>query len=94
MIQHTLVPLKQSPELTRHSNGGEKIGRGQQQILLFAQPQLGAIMLTFRTMSIAAGVIAIMELAAFGALPGLSAESRGTAFDNMLHCLAMTRQKA
>ena len=57
----------------------------QQKVLLFFQPFLGFVVLTFRAVAIAAGVIAVLGLVALRAGIGLSTQSGGTALLNGAH---------
>jgi hypothetical protein len=75
VIDKRLVTAGEWAQGGRQGEGEHEVRDGQQKILLFLQPFLGFVVLTFRAVTVAAGVVAVLGLVALGAGEDLSPQS-------------------
>lgn len=75
VIDKRLVTAGEWAQGSRDGEGEHEVRDGQQKILLFLQPFLSFVVLTFRTVTVAAGVIAVLGLVALRAGVDLSTQS-------------------
>jgi hypothetical protein len=73
--------------------GEHEVRDGQQKILLFLQPFLGFVVLTFWTVAVAAGVVAVLGLVALGAGEDLSTQGWGAALLDGAHSPSVAGEK-
>jgi hypothetical protein len=92
-VENFLIGAYQGTQLSRQSKSQEEIWSIQEQILLHLQPILSELMLTFGTMSVAAGVITVLKLMTGGTAKDLPAQLFGAAMLNSPHCLTMRGQE-
>jgi len=85
VIDKSLVRAGDRVQGSGDGEGEHEVRDWQQKVLLFFQPFLGFVVLTFRAVAIAAGVIAVLGLVALRAGIGLSTQSGGTALLNGAH---------
>jgi hypothetical protein len=89
VIDERLVTAGEWARGSRDGEGEHEVRDGQQKCLLFLQPFLGFVVLTFRAVTVAAGVVAVLGLVALRAGVGLATQSWGAALLNTCTCAAM-----
>jgi hypothetical protein len=65
------------------------VGNGQEQVTLVLEPRFGSLILTFGTVSVSAGMIAVLIFLTVFTEIDLSAKGFGAALDNILHRFEM-----
>jgi hypothetical protein len=85
IIEKSLVTASEWAQGGGDGEGEHEIRDRQQEILLFLQPFLGLVVLTFWTVAIAAGVVAVLGLVALRAGIGLPTQGGGAALLNGAH---------
>src|SRR4030042_1897753 len=87
-MNHLFLPApEQGSQSFRHGDGRHEIRNWQEQLELFFEPVICAVVLTFRAMPVPAGVIAVMDFITRVAEIFLTAHLRGSAGSDMLHRL-------
>ena len=89
VIDKCLVTAGEWAEGGGDGEGEHEVRDRQQEILLFLEPILGFIVLALWAMTVAAGVIAVLDLVAMRAGEGLSTQGRSTAQLNGAHSLTV-----
>lgn len=85
IIEKGLVRAGERAQGGRNGKGEHEVRDRQQKILLFLQPFLGLVVLTFRTVAVAARVVAVLGLVALGAGIDLTTQSGSTALLDGTH---------
>jgi len=80
-----LVRAGHGSQCLGEGKGDEQRGHGQQQLPLLVEPPGGVVVLARGTMVMRAGMVAVLECLALGALGDMTAESFGAAWCNGLH---------
>jgi len=92
IVEQALVAAHDSVQRRRQGEGQHEIGHRQEQILLCFPPFLGLVILAFRAVTIATGMVTVLHLAAFRAGIDLPAQGFGTALFDSAHRLPVARQ--
>jgi hypothetical protein len=92
-VENFLIGAYQSTQLSRQGESQKEVWDRQEQFLLHLQPILSLFMLTFGTMSVAAGVITVLKLQTVGTTIDLSTQTLGAAGHNRPDCLTMGGQE-
>jgi hypothetical protein len=94
IIEKGLVRAGERAQGGGDGEGEHEVRHRQQKILLFLQPLLGFVVLTFRAVTVAAGVVAVLGLVALWAGIGLSTQGGGTALLDGAHDLSVAGEQA
>jgi hypothetical protein len=84
-IEEGLVAASDWAQSGREGEGEHEVRDRQEQVLLGLEPLLGSVVLAFRAVAVAAGMVAVAQLVALGTGVELSAESVGAAVFDGVH---------
>ena len=94
IIEKGLVRAGERAQGGGDGEGEHEVRDRQQKILLFFQPFLGFVVLTFGAVTVAAGVVAVLGLVALRTGIDLTTQGRGAALLNGAHGLPVAGEQA